>query len=117
MDHDRNIPQEVKERLDIVDVISPYVKLKKAGKNYSGVCPFHNEKTPSFMVSPEIQRYKCFGCGKSGDIFNFIQEIETLDFNEALKKLAKDAGIKYEPGKGRNSDKHKILPNLPPVHA
>lgn len=99
MDNDRNIPQEIKERLDIVEVIGRYVPLKNTGKNFSGVCPFHNEKTPSFMVSPELQRFKCFGCGKSGDVLNFVQDIESLDFPEVLEKLAKEAGIEYTRGK------------------
>ncbi len=98
MTQDSNIVQEIKERLDIVEFINKYVPLKSTGKNFAGLCPFHNEKTPSFMVNPEIQRYKCYGCGKSGDIFNFLQEMETLDFPEALDKLAKEAGIEYKRG-------------------
>lgn len=87
---------EIKDRIDIVQVIGKYVNLKQAGKNFSGSCPFHKEKTPSFIVSPDIQRYKCFGCGKSGDIFNFVQEIENIDFPEALEKLAKVAGVELK---------------------
>jgi DNA primase len=94
MDDNRVQIEEIKNRLDIVDQISKYLELKPAGKNYSALCPFHNEKTPSFIVSPELQRYKCFGCGESGDIFNFIQKIENIDFPEALEKLAKEAGVK-----------------------
>ena len=75
--------EEIKERIDIVQLIEKYVKLKQTGKNFSGLCPFHKEKTPSFIVSPDIQRYKCFGCGRSGDIFNFVQDIENIDFVEA----------------------------------
>lgn len=93
MDNDSNQIEEIKSRLDIVQIIEKYVPLKQAGKNYSGLCPFHHEKTPSFIVSPDIQRYKCFGCGESGDMFNFIQKIENLDFPETLQKLAKDAGV------------------------
>lgn len=87
---------EIKDRIDIVQVIGKYVNLKQTGKNFSGLCPFHKEKTPSFIVSPDIQRYKCFGCGKSGDIFNFVQEIENIDFPEALEKLAKVAGVELK---------------------
>ncbi len=90
---------EIKERIDIVSIIEKYVQLKRSGKNLSGLCPFHKEKTPSFMVSPEIQRYKCFGCGASGDVFNFVQNIEHIDFPEALEKLAKVAGIELKKGK------------------
>jgi len=96
MDNDSNQIEEIKSRLDIVQVIEKYVPLKQAGKNYSGLCPFHHEKTPSFIVSPDIQRYKCFGCGESGDMFNFIQKIENLDFPETLQKLAKDAGVELK---------------------
>lgn len=93
MDSNRDQIEEIKARLDIVDVVGKYVQLKQAGKNFSGLCPFHTEKTPSFIVSPDIQRYKCFGCGQSGDIFNFVQNIEHIDFPETLEKLAKEAGV------------------------
>ncbi len=93
MDSNREQIEEIRNRLDVVDIIGRYVQLKQAGKNYSGVCPFHSEKTPSFIVSPELQRYRCFGCGASGDIFNFVQNIENIDFPETLEKLAKEAGV------------------------
>lgn len=91
--NDNNQIAEIKDRLDIVQVIEKYVHLKQTGKNFVGICPFHKEKTPSFIVSPDIQRYKCFGCNSSGDIFNFIQNIENLDFPETLEKLANMAGV------------------------
>ena len=87
---------EIKDRVDIVQVVEKYVRLKQTGKNFSGLCPFHKEKTPSFIVSPDIQRYKCFGCNRSGDIFNFVQEIENIDFPEALERLAKLAGVELK---------------------
>ena len=88
----------IKQRLDIVEVISSYVKLEKGGTNYKARCPFHNEKTPSFYVSPSRQSYYCFGCGAKGDMFSFVEEIEGLDFRGALKILADRAGVelKYE---------------------
>jgi len=88
--------EEVKSKTDIVSVISEYVNLKKAGRNYKGLCPFHSEKTPSFMVSPELQIYKCFGCGAGGDVISFLQQIEGMDFYEALKILADKAGVKLK---------------------
>ena len=100
MDNDRTVIEEVKSRSDIVAVVDRYVKLKQAGKNFSGLCPFHNEKTPSFSVNPDFQIFKCFGCGKSGDVIAFVQEIETLDFTQALEKLAKEAGIEIKQIKG-----------------
>ncbi len=88
--------QAIKDRLDIAQIIGEYVVLKKAGANWKACCPFHHENTPSFMVQPEKQIWHCFGCGKGGDIFTFIQEIEGLDFIEALKLLARRAGIEVK---------------------
>ncbi len=88
--------QEIKSKVDIVDLVSGYVPLKKAGKNYKALCPFHKEKTPSFMVSPELQIFKCFGCGRGGDIYAFLQEIEGMEFGEALRILAERTGVKLE---------------------
>jgi len=90
MDNDIEI---IKDKLDIITVIESYVKLVKSGKNFKACCPFHNEKTPSFFVSPERQMFYCFGCQKGGDIFNFVQEIENIDFLQALKILASKAGV------------------------
>lgn len=85
--------EQVKERLDIAEVVGSYLTLKRAGANLKGPCPFHNEKTPSFMVNPERQIFKCFGCGEGGDIFTFIEKIEGVDFYNALKILADRAGV------------------------
>lgn len=92
--------EEVKTKIDIVDLISEYVDLKKAGRNYKGLCPFHSEKTPSFMVTPELQIYKCFGCGNGGDAFRFIMDYEKMEFKEALKFLADRVGVKLKTQKG-----------------
>jgi DNA primase len=88
----------IKDKLNILDVVGSYVKLEKAGKTYKGKSPFTNEKTPSFFVSPEKGFFYCFSSGKGGDIFSFIQEIERVDFREALKILAEKAGISLESG-------------------
>ncbi|MDZ4284197.1 MAG: DNA primase, partial [Patescibacteria group bacterium] len=85
--------EQIKERLSIADLISGYVKLERAGANFKARCPFHNEKTPSFFVSPSRNTYYCFGCGKSGDVFTFVQEFDGLDFRGALKMLAERTGV------------------------
>jgi len=85
--------QEVKEKNDIVEIIGGYLTLKKAGVNYKANCPFHSEKTPSFMVNPERQSFKCFGCGEGGDVITFVEKMEGLDFYNALKLLAEKAGV------------------------
>ena len=88
--------REIKSRLDIAEVIGDYVALRRSGQTYWGKCPFHNEKTPSFSVSPERQTFHCFGCGKGGDVFTFIMEIENLEFREALERLAERAGVRLQ---------------------
>jgi DNA primase len=90
---DRSTVDMIKERLGVEEVISSYMKLEKAGKNWKGRCPFHNEKTPSFFVSPDRGSFYCFGCGAKGDIFTFVEQFEGLDFMGALKLLAERAGI------------------------
>ncbi len=92
----RSTVDSIKERLDIVEVVSSYLKLEKAGQNFKGKCPFHNEKTPSFFVSPSRQSYYCFGCGAKGDIFSIVEEMEGVDFKGALKTLAERAGVELE---------------------
>jgi len=90
--------EEVKQRLNIVEVISAYMPLKKAGRNYKGLCPFHNEKTPSFVVFPDTQRWHCFGaCGTGGDVINFVMRREGLSFADALKMLAARVGVELTP--------------------
>lgn len=85
--------EEIRNRCDIVDIISEYVHLKQAGKSFKGLCPFHGEKTPSFMVSPEKQLFHCFGCGEGGNVFNFLMKYEKISFFEAVKMLAKKSGV------------------------
>ena len=86
--------EEIRISNDIVDVISQYVTLKRSGRNYFGLCPFHNEKSPSFSVSPDKQIFHCFGCGVGGNVFHFIQKIENVSFVESVQMLADRAGIK-----------------------
>ncbi|MCO5228661.1 MAG: DNA primase [Thermomicrobiales bacterium] len=96
---------EIRDRLDIADLIHEYVpSLKKTGNSFKGLCPFHNEKSPSFIVFPNTQSYHCFGCGKSGDIFNFYMEMEKLDFRDALKDLGARAGVEVTTSAPRPPD-------------
>ena len=102
--------EEVKSRTDIVAIIGERIELKKAGRNFKALCPFHGEKTPSFMVSPELQIFKCFGCGEAGDVFAFLEKYEGMEFPEALKYLADRAGIKLERTNfGQSSEKEKLI--------
>jgi len=101
--------KDLKAKIDIVEIVSQYVKLKKVGKNYVGLCPFHKEKTPSFTVSPDTQLYHCFGCGKSGDVITFIQEIEGLSFVEAVDKLGELAGVKVDISDNIDYKRHKSI--------
>ena len=89
--------QQIKDRLNIIDVISPYAELTKSGRHFVARCPFHSEKSPSFHVSPERGTYHCFGCGVGGDIFSFIQAIDGVEFKEALKTLAQRANVELVP--------------------
>src|SRR6266404_1492582 len=101
--------QEVKDRLNIAEVIGGYIQLKKAGVNFKANCPFHNEKTPSFVVSAERQIFKCFGCQKSGDVFTFLMEKENMDFKEALEVLAKRAGIVLKQTESKKDLKERLF--------
>src|SRR5512135_3036940 len=105
------IPQEFIQsllgRVDIVDVVDRYVKLKKAGANFSACCPFHNEKSPSFTVSPSKQFYHCFGCGAHGDAIGFLMEYSGLGYIDAIKELATGAGMampEFEPRFGKKKE-------------
>ena len=108
-----NNVEEIKARLNIVDIVGEYVRLTKAGANWKGLCPFHHEKSPSFMVNEEKQIYHCFGCAKGGDVFSFVQEIESMEFREVMKILAEKAGVQLEEYKSQDSgDKKRIMAAL-----
>lgn len=108
-----NNVEEVKARLNIVDIVSEYVRLTKAGANWKGLCPFHHEKSPSFMVNEDKQIFHCFGCAKGGDVFTFVQEMESLEFREVLKMLADKAGVQLEQYKSEDTgNKKRILAAL-----
>ena len=106
--YNEDLIEEIRSSNDIVDVISQYVVLKRSGRNFFGLCPFHKEKSPSFSVSPDKQIFHCFGCGVGGNVIHFISKIENIDFKETLEFLAERAGIplpdnnSYEDNKKQN---------------
>ena len=109
--------EEVRSANNIVDVVGSYVSLKKKGSSYFGLCPFHNEKTGSFCVSPAKQMYYCFGCGAGGNVFTFLMEYENFTFREAMESLAERAGIELPKQemtkeKQREADKRSRLLDL-----
>lgn len=99
------VTERIKERIGAADLIGEYLKLERAGANYRALCPFHNEKTPSFMVNPERNFWYCFGCQKGGDIFNFVQDIEGLTFRETLTRLAERAGVELPRWQNQEAEK------------
>ena len=106
MRYSDEILEEVKTSNDIVEVVSQYIHLKRSGRNYFGLCPFHNEKSPSFSVSPDKQIFHCFGCGTGGNVISFISKIEGIGFKEAIEVLAEKANIKL-PTTESNVDSQK----------
>src|SRR6201987_6122359 len=98
---------KVKNQVDIVRVIGEYVRLKKSGQNFTGLCPFHGEKTPSFAVHPVKQIFHCFGCGKGGDAFSFVMEMEKCPFPEAVRIVAEKSGIPIPRPKERTPEERK----------
>src|SRR6056297_4122961 len=103
------VSDEIKSRLDIVDIIREYINLKPAGSNFSALSPFNREKTPSFMVSPEKQIWHCFSSGKGGDVITFIMEMEGVSFVEALRILAPRAGVTLQKQNPREASKRNKL--------
>ena len=103
------IKEEIRSANDIVDVISQYVTLKRSGRNFFGLCPFHKEKSPSFSVSPDRQYFHCFGCNKGGDVFTFVSEIERISFKETIELLAERAGIKLPIAENSEFNKNQYL--------
>ncbi|HEY7025199.1 MAG TPA: DNA primase [Candidatus Limnocylindrales bacterium] len=100
---------EVKQKINLVELIGETVQLRKAGASYKGLCPFHGEKTPSFTVTPARESWKCFGCGRGGDVFNFVMERDSIDFPEALRRLAQRAGVELSERTSREDAQRKRL--------
>jgi len=107
-----NILNEIQDRCDIVEIISSYISLKPSGRNFKACCPFHHEKTPSFIVSPDKQIYHCFGCNSGGNVFNFLKEYEKIDFIDAVKMLAEKTGVKLPEYGARNDQDASIVSTL-----
>src|SRR4051795_1791036 len=101
--------QQILSRIDIIEIISSFIRLKKRGANYLGLCPFHNEKTPSFTVSPAKEIYKCFGCGRSGNTVSFIMEHEKYSYPESLRWLANKYNIEIEETYQSDEQKQQVL--------
>ena len=102
----------IKEKLSVADVLRDYLALIPAGKNFKALCPFHQEKTPSFIVSPERGMWHCFGCGEGGDIFKFVMRYENMEFPEALRFLAEKAGIELRTANPREQREFGVLYDL-----
>ena len=107
--YSEEILNEVRQANDIVDVISQYVHLKRSGRNYFGLCPFHNEKSPSFSVSPDKQIFHCFGCGVGGNVITFVSQIEGLNFVETVQMLAERANIQLPTLQNNGDTQREIL--------
>jgi len=107
-----NILNEIQDKCDIVEVISGYITLKPSGRNFKACCPFHHEKTPSFVVSPDKQIYHCFGCNSGGNVFNFLKEYEKIDFIDAVKMLAEKTGVKLPEYKNSDDQEASIVSTL-----
>ena len=105
---DQSVIDEIKNKTDILDLVSEYVKLEKRGRNYIGLCPFHDEKTPSFTVSEDKQICHCFGCKKGGNVFQFTQEIKDVSFVEAVKDLGERVNIQVDIGQNQTNSSTKI---------
>jgi DNA primase len=101
----QHVIEQVRDRTDVVEIVGQYVDLKRAGTNYKGLCPFHQERTPSFIVSPERQSFHCFGCGKGGNVFRFLMEMDGVTFPEAVRALAENAGIQIEDTRRADEDR------------
>src|SRR5437868_2833580 len=100
--------EQIRAASDIVDIVGSYLPLKRAGANFTALCPFHKEKTPSFHVNPQRQTFHCFGCHKGGDVFSFVKDYENLDFPDAVRRLAERARIplEYEKGGAEQQSRH-----------
>ena len=103
------VAAEIKSKLSVLEVVGETVQLKRAGTAYKGLCPFHAEKTPSFIVNPDRETWRCFGCGEGGDIFTFLMRRDGLDFREALERLAEKAGVELSERTAREDRERKRL--------